>query len=280
MNSLACLVPDFSEFTLPNLRAWLAAGAREGLARATLARRTASVRAFSTWALRRGLITSDVAARLVSPHVQRHLPHVLSTEQAEATLDQVDQSTQPSGARRTRGGNGVPDAQQLRDRAVLELLYATGIRVSELVGLDLPDVDLEANTVKVTGKGNKQRVVPFGRPAAAALSAWLDHGRGHLADQQGHPEAAAAVFLGARGGRLGTRQVRRVVDAATTASGAGHTSPHDLRHSAATHLLEGGADLREVQELLGHSSLATTQIYTHVSTERLKKVFEQAHPRA
>jgi integrase/recombinase XerC len=169
-----------------------------------------------------------------------------------------------------------PDPLGLRDRAVLELLYATGIRVSELCGLDLPDVDRGRRVVRVLGKGAKERSVPYGAPAEAALDAWLRHGRPALAGAR----SGSALLLGARGARLHTTTARRIVDAAAQAAGLPHTSPHGLRHSAATHLLEGGADLRSVQEMLGHASLASTQIYTHVSVERLRRAYEQAHPRA
>jgi integrase/recombinase XerC len=164
----------------------------------------------------------------------------------------------------------------LRDRAVLELLYATGVRVSELCGLDTSDVDASRRVVRVFGKGAKERAVPYGVPAQDALDAWLHTGRPALAG----PASGDALFLGARGGRLQQTVVRRIVDAAARLAGLPHTSPHDLRHSAATHLLDGGADLRAVQDLLGHASLSSTQIYTHVSTERLRAAFRQAHPRA
>lgn len=269
---LAGVIPTFAEFTLENLRAWLGEAAHRGLARSTLARRTASARAFSTWAVRHGHLERDVAARLSTPAPKRHLPHVLSENQAREVLDAGDAAA----------GSEEAGPEELRDAAILELLYATGIRVSELTGLDVDDVDLKSGTLRVTGKGDKQRTAPFGRPAAAALSAWLDRGRPQLIRPENAGRAADrnAVFLGVRGGRITDRQVRRVVSAAVEAVGAGEASPHDLRHSAATHLLEGGADLREVQELLGHSSMQTTQIYTHVSTNRLKHVYQQAHPRA
>ena len=170
------------------------------------------------------------------------------------------------------------EPEYLRDTAMLELLYATGIRVSELCGIDLADVNYSRNTVKVTGKGNKQRVVPFGDPAASALKAWRDHGRPHLLNPK--KPAHNALFLGARGGRIDPRMVRTVVARAGKQLGVDGLGPHSLRHSAATHMLDGGADLRFVQELLGHSSLQTTQIYTHVSTARLKQAYNQAHPRA
>ena len=164
----------------------------------------------------------------------------------------------------------------VRDRVVLELLYATGIRVAELCGLDLPDVDRARRVVRVFGKGAKERSVPYGAPADAALEAWLRHGRSALAG----PRSGSALLLGVRGGRIQATAVRRIVAAAAARAGLAHTSPHGLRHSAATHLLEGGADLRAVQELLGHASLSSTQIYTHVSVERLRAAYEQAHPRA
>lgn len=259
---LAETVPDFASLTLNALRSWLAQAVQEGKSRATLARRTASIRAFSTWATRAGHLDKDVAARLVSPAVHRSLPEVLSGSEAE------DLVSAPVA------GETTPET--MRDAAMLELLYATGIRVAELCGLNTADVDLSRRTARVTGKGDKQRTVPFGAAATAAVDTWLNDGRPSL----DRDEAGDALFLGVRGGRIDPRQVRRVVDSSATQSGVGHLSPHDLRHSAATHLLEGGADLRIVQELLGHSSLQTTQLYTHVSAQRLKDVFDQAHPRA
>jgi integrase/recombinase XerC len=251
--------------SLSVLRTWLAASASAGAARTTLARRTSAVKAFTAWAMRRGLLTSDPAARLQVPKAHRTLPAVLRQDQA---LDAM--AAAKSGAEQ-----GDPLA--LRDRLIVEMLYATGIRVSELCGLDIDDVDTRQRLVRVLGKGNKQRTVPFGVPAADALRAWLTDGRPALVTA----ESGAALLLGARGRRLDVRQARTVVHQTVSAiNGAPDMGPHGLRHSAATHLLEGGADLRVVQELLGHSSLATTQLYTHVAVSRLRAVHDQAHPRA
>jgi integrase/recombinase XerC len=251
--------------TLPILRSWLAALAATGAARTTLARRTSAVKTFTAWALRRGLIATDPATRLQVPKARRTLPAVLRQDQA---LDAM--AAAKSGAQQ-----GDPLA--LRDRLIVELLYASGIRVSELCGLDVDDVDTSRRLLRVLGKGNKQRTVPFGAPAQAALGAWLSDGRPALATAGSGP----ALLLGARGRRLDPRQARTVVHQTMAAvDGAPDIGPHGLRHSAATHLLEGGADLRVVQELLGHSSLATTQLYTHVTVARLRAVHDQAHPRA
>lgn len=249
---LAKTIDSFSSFTLPRLRNWLAAAVAEGKARSTLARRIASVKAFSTWAVKQGYLRTDEAAKLSSPKVPKHLPKVLDPKEASAAMDNA---------------KSADELHLVRDTAMLELLYATGMRVSELTGIDLHDIDSSRQTIRVLGKGNKERIVPFGDAANTALNAWLAR-REELAKD---PDA---LFVGTRGKRIDQRQVRRVVEA------AGEVSPHALRHSTATHLLEGGADLRVVQELLGHSSLQTTQVYTHVTSERLKKVFNQAHPRA
>lgn len=274
-SDLRTLVPfagTFADFTLPTLRAWLADALRAGLARSTMARRTAAVRAFSTWAYERGHLDSDVAARLATPQVNRHLPDVVTPARAEQLVEAEINADAAS-----------PEAA--RDRAMLELLYATGMRVAELTGLDTGDIDASRRLARVTGKGNKQRVVPFGDNAAAAIDAWLAR-RGELLNNGAGSSAATsadattALFLGSRGGRIDQRQVRRVVERAAQRTGDSDLSPHALRHSAATHMLEGGADLRVVQELLGHSSLQTTQIYTHVSAQRLKSVYDRAHPRA
>lgn len=251
--------------TLPVLRSWLAAQATAGAARSTLARRTSAVKTFTAWAVRRGLMTEDPAVRLQVPKARRTLPAVLRQDQARDAMDAATLGAQQG------------DSLALRDRLIVELLYATGIRVSELCGLDIDDVDTSRRLLRVLGKGNKQRTVPYGEPAHAALTVWLTDGRPELATADSGP----ALLLGARGRRLDPRQARTVVHQTMAAvDGAPDIGPHGLRHSAATHLLEGGADLRVVQELLGHSTLATTQLYTHVTVARLRAVHDQAHPRA
>ncbi|MBY0443245.1 MAG: tyrosine recombinase XerC [Mycobacteriaceae bacterium] len=250
---------------LPLLRSWLAAEARAGAARTTLARRTSAVKAFTVWATRRGVLATDPAARLAAPKAHRALPAVLRQDQALATMVAA------------KSGAEQGDPLAARDRLIVELLYATGIRVSELCGLDVDDVNLAHRLLCVLGKGNKQRTVPFGVPAADALRSWLADGRPALVTAATGP----ALLVGSRGRRLDVRQARTVVHQTVAAVvGAPDMGPHGLRHSAATHLLEGGADLRVVQELLGHASLATTQLYTHVTVARLRAVHEQAHPRA
>jgi len=256
---------DLGAVTLPVLRSWLAAQAAGGAARTTLARRTSSAKTFFAWALRRGLVDADPSARLQTPRAHRTLPAVLRADQA---LDAL-------AAAKSGAAEGDPLA--LRDRLIVELLYATGIRVSELCGLDVDDIHLGGRLLRVLGKGNKQRTAPFGEPAAEALRVWLVDGRPELAT----PDSGPALLLGSRGKRLDPRQARTVVHQTVSAvDGAPDMGPHGLRHSAATHLLEGGADLRIVQELLGHSTLATTQLYTHVTVARLRAVHDQAHPRA
>lgn len=251
--------------TLPMLRAWLAAQAAGGAARTSLARRTSAVKTFTAWALRRGLLSSDPATRLQMPRAHRTLPAVLRQDHARAAME-------AAGLGAEQG-----DPLALRDRLIVELLYATGIRVGELCGLDIDDVDTARRLVRVLGKGDKERTVPFGAPALVALTAWLADGRPALAV----PESGPALLLGSRGRRIDPRQARTVVHQTVAAvDGAPDIGPHGLRHSAATHLLEGGADLRVVQEVLGHSSLATTQLYTHVTVARLRAVHDQAHPRA
>jgi integrase/recombinase XerC len=247
---------------LAALRSWLALGRTRGHSRATTARHAAAARSFTAWLRRTGLTPDDVGQRLVSPKAHRTLPDVLAPDQARAALESTAGAEEPVG---------------LRNALVLELLYASGIRVSELVGLDVDDVDRGRRLLRVLGKGRKERSVPYGLPAETALDAWLTRGRPALATEGSGP----ALLLGVRGHRLDAREARRVVHAAVaTADGAPDIGPHGLRHSAATHVLEGGADLRSVQELLGHASLATTQIYTHVTVERLRAVHAQAHPRA
>lgn len=258
-----CAAPADLDITV--LRGWLAARHHDGAARTSQARRAAAARTFTAWAHRTGLAATDAGAQLASPRAHRDLPAVLRAEQA---AELVEAPAPPDG------DDPVAAALQLRDRAVLEVLYATGIRVSELCGLDLTDVDDGRRVVRVFGKGAKERTVPYGVPAQRALDDWRTHGRPRLTTQK------EPLFVGAKGGRLQQTVVRRIVAAAARATGLPHTSPHDLRHSAATHLLDGGADLRAVQDLLGHASLSSTQIYTHISTERLRAAFRQAHPRA
>ena len=261
----ACAADLAGAFTLPALRGWLAEQVSAGAARSSVARRVAAARSFSTWASRTGLVPTDVAARLEAPKAQRHLPEVLQTAQAAEVL------------RTTELGAAEGDPIALRDQLVVELLYSCGIRVAELCGLDVDDLDRERRLLRVLGKGGRERSVPYGRPAEAALRLWLDAGRRALATDRSGP----ALLLGARGGRLDPRAARRIVNEVTAVTpGSPRVSPHALRHSSATHLLEGGADLRHVQELLGHSTPATTQIYTHVSADRLRAAYRGAHPRA
>lgn len=253
---------ELGAIDLQLLRAWLAASVRNGAARSTRARRASSVRAFTAWAFEQGLLPSgDPGTRLTVPKPARTLPTVPRQQAVADVLDEVSKH--------------ADDPLGLRDAALMELLYAAGLRVSEVCGLDLDDVDFEGSLVSVVGKGNKQRNVPIGAPARRSLQRWLDQGRPAFAV----PNSGTAVFLGQRGRRLDPRMARQVVNRLTGAAGS-QISPHALRHAMATHTLEGGADLRTVQELLGHASLATTQIYTHVSADRLRDVYAQAHPRA
>ncbi|WP_446219032.1 tyrosine recombinase XerC [Micromonospora sp. IBHARD004] len=310
---------DLAELDLTVLRSWLAKQRTMGAARTSLARRAASARTFSAWAHRSGLLPADVAAPLASPKAHRELPTVLRADQAAALMaapsratpppwatdraaappeatdrtaappeatdrtaapaEDVDGAAAPHRGADRAGGQSVAGEDEpvlLRDRVLLELLYGTGIRISEACGLDVADVDQGRRVVRVLGKGGRERAVPYGVPAQRALDAWLGRGRPALAG----PGSGGALLLGARGGRLNPTTARRIVAGYAERAGLPRTSPHGLRHSAATHLLEGGADLRAVQELLGHSSLASTQIYTHVSVERLRAAYRQAHPRA
>lgn len=253
------------ELDLTLLRSWLAAQSARGAARTTMARRASAARTFTAWLTKTGRLTADPGLRLGSPKAHRVLPAVLGRQQAVGAMEAAE------------SGAAQHDPMALRDRLIVELLYSTGIRVSELCGLDIDDIDRERRLVRVLGKGNKERSVPFGGPADAALGDWLRFGRPAFVVAA----SGRALLLGRRGGRLDQRQARTVVHEVVSAiPGAPDMGPHGLRHSAATHLLEGGADLRVVQELLGHASMATTQLYTHVSIERLKKVHDQAHPRA
>ena len=259
-------VSDISQLELVHLRSWLANQQVKGGARTTLSRRAVSVRLFTKWAVKNKYLSKDVAATLATPKGHRTLPDVLEVTDAQLAMDSLA----------TRAAEEQTPIS-LRDVAMVELLYASGARVAELCGLDLSDIDYARQTIRVLGKGNKERTIPLGNPAVKALKVWLDSGR----DQLKNSESNSAVFLGARGKRIDQRTVRTVVyNALQAIEGIDRMGPHALRHSAATHLLEGGADLRTVQEILGHASLATTQIYTHVSTERLQKAFKQAHPRA
>ena len=255
-------VQDVDGITLAHLRGWLALMSSHGRSRATIARRAAAARAFTAWCLRRGLTTSDPGERLASPRVSRTLPTVLGADEAAHLMDHAA----------VAADDASPIA--MRDRAMLELLYATGIRVSELCGMDVDDVDRSRRTVRVRGKGDKERTVPFGLPADRALDEWL-HARFTMARRP-----VSALFVGARGGRIDPRTVRAVVHRLAGEAGLPDIAPHGLRHTAATHVLEGGADLRTVQELLGHATLSTTQRYTHVSVERLRSEFTLRHPRA
>jgi len=256
---------DLSGLDLGRLRGWLADAHTAGAARSTLSRRAAAARTFTRWAHRRGLLPTDPGARLVAPRPRRTLPTVLDRRQADDVLE-----TATDGA-------AEDEPVLLRDLLVVELLYATGVRVAELCGLDLGDVDDERRALRVLGKGARERTVVYGVPAARALQRWREVGRPALA----RPTSPPALLLGSRGGRLDPRVARAVVHRAVAAvPDVPDVGPHGLRHAAATHMLEGGADLRYVQELLGHARLSTTQLYTHVTVERLKAAHEQAHPRA
>jgi integrase/recombinase XerC len=259
-------VTEIADINLPLIRSWLATQQVRGGARTTLSRRAVSVRLFTKWATKRGYMATDVGATLATPKPHRTLPGVLTQGDAVTALDSMA----------TRAAE-FDTPTSIRDVAIVELLYATGARVSEVCGLDLEDLDFHRNTIRVLGKGNKERMIPMGAPAVKALSTYINDARTQLVNDK----SARALFLGARGKRIDQRAVRTIVyEALSALEGVERMGPHALRHSAATHLLEGGADLRTVQEILGHSSLATTQIYTHVSTERLRQAFKQAHPRA
>ena len=280
--------PDLAELDLTLVRGWLAWLRSSGAAPSTLARRVSSVRTFSAFAARRGYLADDVAARLAGVRSRRSVPRVLSASQARALADgspgpraasvpvRVPVSASASAVA-SAGTSGAESAVRLRDDLVIELLYGSALRVSELCGLAVGDADNGRRIVRVLGKGARERSVPYSIPAGRALDAWLAAGRPVLAT----PASGTALLLGVKGGRLDPRSVRRLLDARLVAVGLPPgLTPHGLRHSAATHMLDGGADLRSVQEMLGHASLATTQIYTHVTPERLRAAFEQAHPRA
>jgi integrase/recombinase XerC len=286
----SCGIEDPAELDVTILRGWLAGQHQAGAARATLARRGAAARAFTSFAHRQGWLAADPGPQLGTPKSHRVLPQVLRREEMNSVLaDCEDRALRDLAA-----GQRAAAALAMRDAAVLELLYASAIRVSELCDLDIRGLDTGRRTVRVLGKGRKERVVPVGVPAVRAVARWEELGRPVLANAR----SGSALFLGARGRRLDPRTARRIVHArlrdagvaALAADGEAQAAqavqairdagPHAIRHTAATHLLEGGADLRSVQEILGHSSPATTQIYTHVSAERLKASYRQAHPRA
>lgn len=247
-----------------SIRSWLAHTLASGGARSTIARHTAAIRNFTAWAVREQILAKDPAAALTSPRADQRLPTPLDESEAR-TLMNLARAEAVEGS-----------AAQMRAWAILELTYACGLRVSEVCALDVSSLNREALTVRVLGKGNKERVVPYGPPAREALDHWLVRGRPQLVAQS----SGEALFLGDRGGRIDPRVVRSMVHRMAAKAGVHDVAPHGLRHSTATHLLQGGADLRAVQEMLGHASLSTTQRYTHVDTARLSAIYQRAHPRA
>ncbi|WP_190265057.1 MULTISPECIES: tyrosine recombinase XerC [Glutamicibacter] len=272
--------PSLKQITVEMLRDWLAQLHEAQVSRTTLARRISAVKNFFAWALKQQLIDTDPALRLAAPKKERRLPHVLQPSQIDRLLSEKTEVTAGAGDSES-AAESVPDARSqavaARDKVIAELLYASGLRISELVALDVDDIDFERRTLKVLGKGNKERVVPFGKPAERVIIAWIRSHRKVLARQ----EAKGALLVGVRGARLNVRQAREVISKALESLGdTAASGPHALRHTVATHLLDGGADLRAVQEFLGHASLATTQLYTHVSVDRLRQSYRQAHPRA
>lgn len=263
--------PRLDQLDLGVLRSWLARLRSTGCAASTMARRASSARTFTAWAQRRGLLDADPGLRLASPRLHRPLPRVLTEAQARSVLAEASSRLDEPVS------DQIERAVALRDLAVIEVLYGTGARVAELCGLDVDDVDLGRGVLRLFGKGSKERSVPLGRPGLAAVHAWLSDGRPLLATVSSGP----ALLLGERGKRLGVRTARRIVhERLQAADGSIDLGPHGLRHSAATHLLQGGADLRSVQEILGHATLGTTQIYTHVTPQRLREIYDRAHPRA
>jgi integrase/recombinase XerC len=278
--------------TLELLRDWVWAGSQNGLAKSTLARRSAAARGLTGWLLREGAIQTDVASRLRAPKVDQHLPRVLTRGQIERILDDLAHRAHDAAETNNAGDTAHPHlatarAEAIRDLAIIELLYASALRVSELTGLDVNSVDLGRLTVRVLGKGSKERVVPFGVPAQHAITEYLERARPILLDAaigaatNRAMGAGSALFLGHTGKRLGTRAVYTLVSSLLARlPGSGPSGPHALRHTAATHLLDGGADLRAVQEMLGHASISTTQVYTHLDFQALAKVYDAAHPRA
>lgn len=278
--------PTLKQISVDMLRDWLAYLHDSQISRTTMARRISAVKNFFAWALKHKLVETDPALRLAAPKKERRLPHVLQPSQIDRLLSpELNQHpSQVDSASTTATDQAEPEKNDVtalavgaRDKVIAELLYASGLRISELVALDIADIDFERRTLKVLGKGNKERMVPFGKPAERVIVDWIRSHRRVLASDQ----AQDALLVGVRGGRLNVRQARGVI--ATALKSLGDTSasgPHALRHTVATHLLDGGADLRAVQEFLGHASLATTQLYTHVSVDRLRQSYRQAHPRA
>lgn len=275
-------VYDPALLTIADVRSFLANQKSLGRSRSTLARRISSIRVFTAWLVSTNQSENDAGALLATPKAQHQLPSTMTHDTIVNVLASIESGPElgPStekAPRLTEAPASKTQATNLRDRAILELLYASGIRVAELCELDVGDVDHTRLVVRVFGKGRKERAVPYGIPAQEALTEWLREGRPNLANNN----SAHAVFLGVRGGRINSRTVRRLVEKRFSSVDAEvHASPHTLRHSAATGLLRGGADLRSVQEILGHASLSTTQIYTHVSADHLRKAYRQAHPRA
>jgi integrase/recombinase XerC len=255
---------EVSDLDLELLRDWLWRASEKGLTKTTLARKSAAVRAFTAWLHKNGKLDLDPGLKLRSPKASRSLPKVVSREAMSGIFDKLE----PLAT--------VDNPAAMQDLLIVELLYGSGIRVSELVGLNLEDIDYGRKILRVTGKGNKQRMVPYSDPASDALAQWIRAGRMQFENEV----SQNALLISSRGKRIGVRQVYALVASLLSETAVGQAGPHALRHSAATHLLDGGADLRAVQELLGHSSLATTQIYTHVSVDRLKQGYLKAHPRA
>jgi integrase/recombinase XerC len=255
---------EVEDLDLELVRDWLWRASEKGLTKTTLARKSAAVRAFTAWLHRNGRLDSDPGLKLRSPKASRSLPKVLSREAMSVIFEKLE----PLAT--------VDSPSAVQDLLMIELLYGSGIRVSELVGLNLEDIDYGRKILRVTGKGNKQRMVPYSDPAGEALASWIRLGRIQFENEV----SQNALLITSRGKRVGVRQVYALVASLLSETAVGQAGPHALRHSAATHLLDGGADLRAVQELLGHSSLATTQIYTHVSVDRLKQGYLKAHPRA
>lgn len=265
LNDLLTFLSDTKqELGLEALRDWMWRQSEAGATKSTLARKTSSVKTFTAYLFQRGEIDTDPGLRLRAPKLDRTLPKVAS----ERSLGEVFEKL------KSLASDDNPSA--LRDLCAFELLYATGMRVSELAALDISEIDFSRKLLKVTGKGNKQRMLPYGEAAAQALDNWIRAGRKKF-ETDSSPNS---VLLTSRGKRVGVRQLYSLVANQLAQTPTGAAGPHTLRHSAATHLLDHGADLRAVQEILGHASLATTQIYTHVSVERLRDAFEQAHPRA